>query len=160
MFLSSLWTTLLSLYHFPVFSNLFLELKWENAVITSVRKKNMPWYLMMSIPETKKNKICYELTSMCHWLEGEVAALNVKGEFVHIHLTGAYYHMIIPKWDVAIWINRQKRVCSSPILLCPEWKWKTNFTRGIVQFHSIYHRPWEMKLKQKQAAHFINKCFF
>ena len=42
------------------------------------------------------------LTAVYGRLEGEVAALNVKGEFVNIHLAGADHQHVVPKPDLTI----------------------------------------------------------
>ncbi len=52
-------------------------------------------------------------------LEGEVAALNVEGEFVNVHPAGADNHLVVRKFNVTVVVNDEIRTRSGLILLCP-----------------------------------------
>lgn len=68
------------------------------------------------------NRTCYVLTRVHNRLEGYVALLKVKGEFVHVELAGAHHHLVIPVFDHTIVVDAEIRTRRGFILLCPVWE--------------------------------------
>lgn len=61
----------------------------------------------------------HRLTRIYNRLEGEVAFLGVKGEFVNLHPAGTDQHQVIPKFNITIKANGEITTWRSLVLLCP-----------------------------------------
>ena len=62
---------------------------------------------------------CNRLTRVYDRLEGEVAGLNVEGEFVNAHPAGADQHLVVRYFNFTITVNDEKRIWRGSVLLCP-----------------------------------------
>lgn len=56
---------------------------------------------------------------MYNRLEGEVAALNVKGEFVNMHPAGADQYLVVLNTDQTITVDSELRTWRGFVLFCP-----------------------------------------
>ena len=62
----------------------------------------------------------YRLTRVYDWLEGEVAALCVEGEFVNVHPAGADQDLVILNTDCTVMGDGEMRTWRSFVLFCPD----------------------------------------
>lgn len=69
--------------------------------------------------ENRSRELSYRLTRMYDRLEGEFAALNVKGEFVNVHSAGADKHLVILNMDFTSRGDGEMRTWRSFVFFCP-----------------------------------------
>lgn len=62
-----------------------------------------------------------ELTRMHHRLKGQVAALDVKGEFVDMHPAGADQNLVVLDSHQAVTVDGEMRTRRGFVFLSPVW---------------------------------------
>lgn len=94
------------------------EVKHKNK--RSARKKYIFLYLMVWVYNFMNGThICYGLTRVHDRLKGEVTPLNIKREFVHVQLAGAYDHLVISVFNQTTAFNGEIRTRRGFVSLCP-----------------------------------------
>ena len=82
------------------------------------------------------------LTRVYGRLEGEVAALDVKGETVNLHPADADHHLVVPQYDSTTAYNCYIKIRRGIVLLCPvrEQKSLTLQTEFHIAYCLLYHK--------------------
>lgn len=63
-----------------------------------------------------------ELTRMHHRLEGQVAALDVKGEFVDVHPAGADQNLVVLDSHQTVTVDSEMRTRRGFVFFSPVWE--------------------------------------
>lgn len=101
---------------FPNFSKSSNGMCWYFAQVTRCQSEQKTFYMDV---QKGLNRPIYRLTRVYCRLEREVAALDVKGEFVNLHPAGADQHQVVPQFDETMICNCEIRTRRGFVLLCP-----------------------------------------